>query len=199
MLFDLKELTAKKQSDEAVNQQQNKQSAEVERYLRLHTDALNNINELKGRLPYKDEFFFIWTLKSFNTFTFIQYLINNCGNIDHLTITSYNMSRVVISAIMELVDKGAIKNVHIVLSDVSKSRFPRTYELLTLEADKRENVTASFSWNHSKVALAHINDNYYVIEGSGNFADNSRHEQYIFANSKKIYEFRNKWIRNDIH
>jgi len=33
-------------------------------------------------------------------------------------------------------------------------------------------------------------DNYYVIEGSGNWASNAHYEQYLFANSKGLFDFR---------
>lgn len=36
--------------------------------------------------------------------------------------------------------------------------------------------------------------NYYVIEGSGNLSFNSRIEQFIIDNDKKIYDFTISWI-----
>jgi len=32
--------------------------------------------------------------------------------------------------------------------------------------------------------------NYYVVEGSGNWASNAHYEQYLFANSKGLFDFR---------
>ena len=186
------------QRDEAVSKQDKKQSILVDKYLSLHTLALNNINELNGRLPNINELYFIWTLRSFNTFTFLQYIISKRDRIDDLVISSYNMGRVVIMALMKLYDSGAIEKLNVMLSDVSKSRFPKNYDLINLESSKREGVTVSYRWNHSKVALARCGENYYVVEGSGNFADNSRHEQYLFTNNKILFDFRKDWMLNEI-
>ena len=196
-LFSFDDIKAK-QRDEAVSKQDKKQSVLVEKYLSLHTIALNNINDLAGRLPADKELFFIWTLRSFNTFTFLQYIISKSERIDDLVISSYNMGRVVIMALMKLYDSGAIAKLNVMLSDVSKSRFPKNYDLINLESSKRDGVTVSYRWNHSKVALARCGENYYVVEGSGNFADNSRHEQYLFTNNKTLYSFRKKWMLNEI-
>ena len=196
-LFQFNDIETEK-SDEAVSISEKKQSIKIEKYLSLHSMALNNINELNGRLPLSSEIYFIWTLRTFNTFTFIQYIIDKSERIDELTISSYNMGKVVIMALMKLFDSGAIKRLHIMLSDVSKSRFPKNYDLINLESSKRPGVEVSYRWNHSKVALAKCSNNYFIVEGSGNFADNSRHEQYIFLNSQKIYDFRKKWMINEI-
>lgn len=176
-----------------------KKSILTAKFLSFHYLAINNINELTNDLPSQDAIHFIWTLKSFNTFTFIQYIISKAGMIDDLTLSSYNVSRVVILSLMELVDGGYIANLTIIISDVAKTRFPQNFDLLNLESSKRKNVLVKYVWNHSKVATALCGDQYYVIEGSGNFADNSRHEQYIFLNNKDIYNFRKNWLINDIH
>lgn len=196
-LFEFDDIKSQ-QADEAVSKQEKKQSILVKNYLSLHTVALNNINDLNGRLPQKNELYFIWTLRSFNTFTFLQYIISKNERIEELVLSSYNMGRVVIMALMKLYDEKAIIKLHVLLSDVSKSRFPKNYELINLESSKRSGVTVSYRWNHSKVALAKCGDDYFVIEGSGNFADNSRHEQYLFTNNKELSDFRKNWMLNEI-
>ena len=198
MLFSFDDIAPKK-SDEAVNSNEQKQDVLVQRYLSLHSVAINNVNELAGRLPRSGELFFIWSLKSFNTFTFIQYIIDKRSVINSLFISSYNMGKVVFMALMRLVDSGSIQDLHIMLSDVAKSRFPKNYDLMNLESSKRDNVTVSYRWNHSKVALAQCSDDYYVLEGSGNFADNARHEQYLFTNNETLFDFRKKWMIDEIH
>jgi hypothetical protein len=39
-------------------------------------------------------------------------------------------------------------------------------------------------------------DNYYIIEGSGNWSENAQYEQYILANSKGVYDFRMELFTN---
>jgi len=51
-----------------------------------------------------------------------------------------------------------------------------------------------YAWNHSKVSCLQCGETYLVLEGSGNWSANAQYEQYIFINSKKIYEFRKNLI-----
>lgn len=162
----------------------------------FETITLHNLHDLSGKLPDPGEIFFLWSLKSFNAFTFIKYVITEKGKLDELVLSTYNISRVIFETLMHLVDKNLIGNLHLTLSDVSKSRFPQVYDLVNLESSKRPQVTVLYLWNHSKVSLMKAGENYYVAEGSGNFSENARHEQYIFLNDKKIYEFRRNWIQN---
>lgn len=189
----------KKQPTETISQTDRKHDLLRKRFLSKHYHSINNIKELCGT-PRPGEFFFIWSLKSFNAFSFIQYLVIEYKQVQELVITSYNIGKKVILALMHLVDVGAVQMLFIFICDVSKTRFPDVYELINLEAAKRsKNVIVAYRWNHSKVALVKANDNYFVIEGSGNFSDNARHEQYIFCNDQELYNYRKNWILNEIN
>lgn len=52
-------------------------------------------------------------------------------------------------------------------------------------------VTLSFAWSHKKITcMETTGGEYYVVEGSGNYGENSMMEQYVFLRSKDVYEFR---------
>lgn len=197
-LFSIKDLNVKK-SEETVKSDDKEHDILIEKHFKEHLQAIENVKELAGRFPEAGEMFFLWSLKSFNAFTFIQYIIQEHKMIDELIISSYNVGKVIILSLMHLVDIGAVKSLKMIVSDVSKTRFPQNYELINMEAGKRSGqVQVYYKWNHSKIALAYCKGNYFVLEGSGNFADNSRHEQYLFTNSKSIYEFRKNWMIDGI-
>ena len=59
-------------------------------------------------------------------------------------------------------------------------------------AKSRPNVTVLYAWVHAKVCLLLTHEHHYVIEGSGNWSENAHYEQYVFANSKGLYDFRMK-------
>jgi hypothetical protein len=196
-LFDFSDLN-KRNNGESTSVKEKLQDKLVERFEKEQLIALDNLSQLSG-IPQPGECCFIWSLKSFNAFAFIQYVIQERGKIDELTITSYNVGKVIIEALMHLVDNNLVDKLHVVASDVAKTRFPQYYELMINEASKRsEKVTAAYCWNHSKVALMRAGSDRLVVEGSGNFADNARHEQYLFANSVTLYDFRKQWINNVI-
>jgi hypothetical protein len=198
MLFSFDELE-QVGSDEHASETQGKQSIHKTKLEEHQTITLHNLQDLAGTLPGPGEIYFIWTLKSFNAFTFIKYVITEKGKLDELVLSTYNITKAIFETLMRLVDNGMIDRLHLTLSDVSKSRFPQIYDLVNMEAGKRDQVTVHYGWNHSKVTLMRAGEEHYLVEGSGNFSENARHEQYIFINSKEIYDFRSTWIRNDIH
>jgi hypothetical protein len=199
MLFSFDELDAGTPSDAHVNEQKGKQSIHKSRLDKYDTITIENLQDLTGQLPSPGEIFFLWSLKSFNAFSFIKYVITERGKLDELVLSTYNITKVIFETLMRLVDNGLVTHLHLTLSDVAKTRFPQIYDLVNGESAKRDQVEVLYMWNHSKVSLMRTGDDHFIVEGSGNFSENSRHEQYIFMNSKEIYEFRREWIRNRIH
>ena len=76
--------------DAGVSGEDKKHAAFMKRFMMRHSQVLNNVAELCGELPEHGEFYALWSLRSFNTFTFVQYFINQRGAIDDLIITTYN-------------------------------------------------------------------------------------------------------------
>ena len=53
-----------------------------------------------------------------------------------------------------------------------------------------------FTNNHSKILLFKLNENHFVIEGSGNPSINARNEFYIIHNSKDMYNLIKKSFKD---
>ncbi len=175
------------------SEQEDKSGVMVDQFLQMHGERIESIKNLLGRIPGNGEIFFLWTLNSFNAFTFIPYVIKECGIIEELILSTYSINIRIIDALVRLIDSGMIKQVDIFISDSIKSRLPKVCDhLLAVVGNKPIRVT--FSWNHSKIALIKTADHYFDIEGSGNFSENAAHEQYVFLNNRKIYDFRKKEI-----
>lgn len=143
------------------------------------------------RVPTREEFFFLQSDTAFNAFTFIP-LVANHYPIKELHASTYSISRKVISALIEMHDKGQIERITLLVSDSMIKRNPLTIENLMAMASSRPNVTVLYAWVHAKVCLLQTHEDYFVIEGSGNWSENAHYEQYTFANSKGLYDFRMK-------
>lgn len=165
------------------------------KYLLAHFQKLEKLEEDLLRLPTKEEFFFLQSEAQFNAFTFIP-AIAKLHSIKHLYATTYSISRRTIEAIMELYDKGMIEQVTLSISDSLIKRNPKTIDLLTSMVSSRANIKVLFTWSHAKVAMLETKDNHFVIEGSGNWSENAHYEQYVFANSKGLFEFRKELFDN---
>lgn len=168
--------------------------------MELHHFKVNNIKELLGRYPAKDKIYFLWTVNSFNAFTFIPYLINHTGSINELVISTYSINNKIINSLSGFLVNSLVGSVYILISDSAKFRIPIVVDNLEQLAESfPQQVKIRYAWNHSKVTLIRTNEHHFVIEGSGNFSENSRHEQYVLLNSREIFEFRKKWITDEIH
>lgn len=153
------------------------------------TARVNSLKELCDRLPDVNEAFFIETKKSFSAFAFVAYIIKMVGRIDKLYIATYSTNDRIINAILRWMDKGFIGSLHFHVSETLQFRMPALWRRLKqLELDGKIKLTTA--WSHKKVACMITPCGYYVVEGSGNYGENSLHEQYVFLNSKKVCLFR---------
>lgn len=176
-----------------------KSSVVVSHFIDIHQHKIGSVVALIDNVPKPGEAFFIWTINQFNAFTFIPYMIDRLGNIDNLFISTYSINIKIIDALSSFVRNDKIHNVFILISDSAKFRIPKVCDHLDQFNLTYSNVNVRYAWNHSKITLMNISDQYYVLEGSGNFSENARHEQYLLLNSQQVYEFRRKWIIDEIH
>lgn len=159
------------------------------KYLLAHYENLVSLENNLKRLPTEEEFFFLQTQRSFNAFTFIPYVCKyKIAN--ELFASTYSISRRVIDSLIELHNSGLIDKITLLISDSMIKRNPTTIDSLLSVAATYTNIKVLFGWNHSKVCLMRTDKDFFVIEGSGNWAENAQMEQYTFANSKGLFDFR---------
>lgn len=163
----------------------------VSKYLVAHYQKVSKLEADLKRLPEKEEFFFLQSDNSFNAFTFIPWI---CGQtrIKHLYATTYSINKRVITALSELHKEGVVDQITLLVSDTMLKRNPQTADLLSAINKEYPNINVLFAWVHAKVALIETETDHYVVEGSGNWSENAYYEQYIFANCKKLFDFRMK-------
>lgn len=164
------------------------------RFVKTHETKVASLKQLLGRLPSESEALFLETEKSFNAFTFIVYLLKYAGDIDEIHVATYGLNARIINSLSNYMHKGQIKKVHIHISESIQKRLPKIANMIDALAEGDLNFTVSYAWTHKKIMCVRIASDYYVIEGSGNWSENSSQEQYIFTKSQKIYEFRRRTI-----
>lgn len=161
------------------------------KYLVSHYQKVSSLENDLMRVPTPEEFFFLQSDTAFNAFTFIP-LVAKIYPIKELHASTYSISRKVIDALIEMHDKGQIERITILVSDSMIKRNPLVIDNLMAMASSRPNVNVLYAWVHAKVCLLATHDSHFVIEGSGNWSENAQYEQYTFANSKGLYDFRMK-------
>ena len=163
----------------------------------VHTEKIHGLKQLLGRLPKPGEIFFLWTLNSFNAFTFVAYTVKHCGVIDELLFSTYSLNERILNALIRSHDRQEIKQIYICISDSVKSRIPKVNDQLNAYA-KTRNIKIGYAWNHSKVTLMKTGKHRFVVCGSGNFSENALNEQYIFLDNPVIFDFYADCLRNRI-
>lgn len=161
------------------------------KYLVSHYQKVSSLENDLMRVPTPEEFFFLQSDTAFNAFTFIP-LVAKIYPIKELHASTYSISRKVIDALIEMHDKGQIERITLLVSDSMIKRNPLVIDNLMAMAKSRPNVNVLYAWVHAKVCLLATHDSHFVIEGSGNWSENAQYEQYTFANSKGLYDFRMK-------
>ena len=169
----------------------------VERFINMHELRITSTKQLLGRLPVEGDIMFLHTTKSFTAFTFIPLVIKEFGIIDELVVATYSINRRIIDALVLLIEKGLIRQVSLTISDSIRQKNTLVYDYLVSMAGIHP-IEVHLAWNHAKIALIRSGSNYFDVEGSGNWAENSMHEQYIFLNSRSVFEFRKNEIINGI-
>lgn len=159
------------------------------KYIASHFQKIQSLENDLSKVPTADEFFFLQSDKAFNAFTFIPFVAKTYP-VKELYASTYSISRKVIEALIELHDKGMIEQITLLISESMIKRNPTTIENLKAMCTSRPNIKVLYAWSHAKVCILKTHDFHFVIEGSGNWAENAHYEQYLFANSKGLYDFR---------
>lgn len=173
-------------------------AAKIIKFEQMHFEKVASLKQLLGNIPSPGEIYFLWTLKSFNAFTFITYIIKYFGVIEELVFSTYAINERILLALIRCYDKGTIKSVHVCISDSIRSRVPKVNDQLQSYATDR-NITIGYAWNHSKVTLIKTAEHHFVVCGSGNFSENAMNEQYVFLNNELTYKFYYDCITKSIH
>lgn len=192
-LFDLASLFAAEQPDSTPREE--KSTSAAERFDNMHVEKVRSLKQLVGRAPEPGEVLFLWTLNSFNAFTFITYIIKYFGTIRQLIFSTYSINERILTSLIRWYDKGSIDEIYICISDSIKNRVPKVNDQLQAFARGR-NITIGYAWNHSKVTLIRTDTHHFVVCGSGNFSENALNEQYIFLNDERIFQFYDDCIRH---
>lgn len=161
------------------------------RFLAEHYEKIQSVKDLIGRPPAPGHSLFLWTEMSFNGFTFIPYLVKERNHIDELVLSTYSINKRILLSFMRMVDAGSIGKIRILVADSLKHQRPAVTGQLDYFAESNpDRLHVTYAWNHSKIMLARCGKDHFVIEGSGNWSENSRHEQYLFCNSEELFRFR---------
>lgn len=138
----------------------------------------------------------IITEKAFNAFALIMHILQN-RKIKELYLAVYRINEPTVRTIIDKIKNGCIQQATFVISSFfNQTKKPERWAIMLKEfSDSCQKCHHVYTHNHAKVvAIRTSEDDYFVFEGSGNMSDNARIEQYIYENSKEMYEFHKRWM-----
>lgn len=165
------------------------------RFVRSQARMLRALDEVAKELPQPGEQLRLVTLEDFNAFTFVPLLIRERGRIDHLFAAMYSISQDVTLTLAAMLEEGAIGRIDLLISETINFRFPaRIRELVEQANMRRDRFRVGVARNHAKISMMQCGGDHFIVEGSGNWCHNARIEQYVFENSRPMWEFHAAWI-----
>jgi len=83
------------------------------------------------------------------------------------------------------------RNIYVKINSSLRIKKKKVAELF--ESSKK--INPHIACVHTKVILMKTENNYYVLEGSGNISTNEKIEQYSLSNHEESYNFHKGWIK----
>lgn len=146
------------------------------------------------KLPKKNEQIRIITQQMFNAYAILLWIMSK-KEIKELIMTTYSFDKNTLTGIEEIVNNNRIPEITFLIANLIKHDKPQYRARFIELSENNTNFTYIEAYNHTKIiAVKTKDDNYYVVEGSGNLSANARIEQYMFENCKESFDFHKSWI-----
>ncbi len=147
---------------------------------------------VKIGLPKEKEQIRIITTQAFNSIAIIKHIADIEKVVEGvMVIFAINIEAA--KVLIELKNEGKISNIKMVISSIRNAGIKdksKAVEML------KNHFDIKFITSHAKITILKTEkNNYYSIEGSGNFSFNARLEQYIIDNDKMLFDFSKQWMQ----
>lgn len=148
---------------------------------------------LSGEIEQNVQYRLISTL-AFNAIVVLQFLTEKYI-IDELFLVIYRMNEKSVNKFKELIDEN-VKGGILVSSFFRNNKiYEKWAKNLVSYCEGNKNMKISFAVTHAKIFILKTKcGKHIVFEGSGNFSDNARIEQYLIEDNEIVYNFHKKWI-----
>lgn len=182
-------------NDQNVSKKEDRKLILKKKFLEKSHIRAKKIEDFIPQLPKKNEQYVIITLQSFNAFAIFLHLQSKI-KIQELYLTTFSIDQNTTEEIISFAEINENIKITLVITSLLKYDRGQRREKMIQASKDIKNFRFIEAFNHTKIILARDENNFYVIEGSGNLSANARIEQYRFENSKETYNFHKDWIDN---
>lgn len=157
--------------------------------------SVKRFQEIIGLEIEKGTQYRIITENAFNAITVITHL-QETYQFEEVYMAVYRMNEKAVQTLTNFIDNHGVE-FHVVLSNFFKEN--KKYEAwanqLYQYCESKDTTHIAFISSHAKVFAGKTNcGRFFVFEGSGNYSDNARVEQYIFEDNEAAFKFHKAWI-----
>lgn len=156
-------------------------------------DIIKKASDIKI-LPSKSEVIRMITKRSFNVIAFVNEIMNK-HEIKELIIAVYSIDLKTLMLFEKYLNEKKIGKFTFLISNLRLNEGDKKANFIKSLPERFKNFDLIYAYSHCKIITCRTSDeNYFTIEGSGNFSSNARIEQYSFENEKSTFDFHKKWI-----
>ena len=130
---------------------------------------------------------------SFDFWTWVPGIVHELGTAEQFYGATWAMNGRNVQELLSLMDAGKLKEVAMITGRFFKRVRIAAYIHMVEGLKKRGGRYVIFR-NHAKIILIHKRPHWITVEGSANFTDNPRLEQYTVTNDWGLYAFHRKWM-----
>ncbi|MCQ2137878.1 MAG: hypothetical protein MJY60_04150 [Bacteroidales bacterium] len=152
---------------------------------------INHISDIG--LPAKGEQLRMVTKRAFNSIALIDFILSK-EKIVETYICCYSIDYASGCLLDELARGGRLGKMTFLISNLMNQACKQKMMVVKEKFCNNPNVRLVFAGSHAKLMAIRTEGNFYIVETSANFANNSRIEQYLLENSEQMFQFHKGWI-----
>lgn len=132
----------------------------------------------------------LYTTKAFNAIGFLSLIAESGAPVEETYIAIYAIDYASGCLLDDMVSRGLLGKVYFLISNLRNTAHREKERILMERLARNPSIRLLFAGSHAKMIACRTSDGgHYVVEGSGNFAANSRIENYIFENCEQSFNF----------
>lgn len=174
-----------------------KESPKTKAKRAMRKQSAKEIFEKIGGIPKNGESFDILANGQSNAGGFYEVIRDKWGTVDCLCVATWMINRYYIDLLIEDIESGRLKKLVFVISNrmkqLGKGHTPN-FNRMKAKFSEIENIHFRVINSHAKTYSMTNGVDYITIDGSGNWSENPRIENYTISNSKTKYDFRYEWM-----
>lgn len=129
---------------------------------------------------------------------FYEVIRDEWGEVDCLCLATWMINRQYIDTLVDDIETGKLKKLVFVISNrmsqLGKGHAPNFNRLKQQFSEMPDKIMFRVINSHAKTYCMTNGVDYITVDGSGNWSENPRIENYTITNSKEKYDFRYNWM-----